>query len=63
MYWDDLLAALALYLVLEGLIPFFSPAGFRRFVQSMSDLSDSAFRGIGLSSMIGGLLMLYLVRH
>ena len=63
MYWDDLLAALALYLVLEGLIPFFSPGGFRRFVQSMAELSDSTLRVIGLSSMIGGLVMLYLVRH
>ncbi len=30
MQWSDLLAAFALYLVLEGLMPFLNPGGMKR---------------------------------
>ncbi len=62
MNWADLWAALALVLVLEGLIPFFSPRGYRNMVQQMSTMPDSLLRNTGLSLMIVGLLALYLVR-
>ncbi|NIO43825.1 MAG: DUF2065 family protein [Burkholderiales bacterium] len=59
-YWGTLLAAFALMLVLEGLLPFLSPrswrAAFRRFIE----LSDGQIRFIGLTSMIAGLLLLLL---
>ena len=60
--WQDLLAAFALYLVLEGLLPFLNPAAFRRFVSAMSELSDSTLRNVGLGSMVAGMVLLYIVR-
>jgi len=62
MNWSDLLAAFALYLVIEGLLPFASPQGWKQTVMQMARLSDGAVRGIGLFSMILGLLLLLLVR-
>lgn len=52
--------ALALMLVLEGLLPFFSPALWRRVFERMLALSDSQLRGAGLSSMLVGLLVLWI---
>ena len=62
MNWADLWAALALVMVLEGLIPFFSPRGYRSMVQQMATLSESALRYTGLGLMLLGLVCLYLVR-
>ena len=60
--WQDLLAAFSLYLVLEGLIPFFNPGAFRRFMQGMSDMPDSTLRYVGLASMVVGVILLSMVR-
>jgi len=62
MNWADLWAALALVMVLEGLIPFISPGGYRNMVQQMAAMPQQSLRGIGLALMIVGLLLLYLVR-
>lgn len=62
MNWNDLLAAFAIYLVLEGIIPFASPAGFRQFMQQMATLPDRTLRNTGLGSMIAGVVLLYIVR-
>jgi uncharacterized protein YjeT (DUF2065 family) len=63
MLWQDLLAAVALLLVLEGLTPFLNPAGLRRTLQMVSELSDRTLRAIGFGSMMCGALLLYFVRH
>lgn len=60
--WADLLAALALVLVIEGLMPFLSPAGFKRTMGQVSQMPDRNLRTIGLVSMIAGVVLLYLVR-
>jgi uncharacterized protein YjeT (DUF2065 family) len=60
--WSDLAAALALYLVLEGIMPFLSPAALRRALTSFAGLSDTQLRMAGLASMLAGLLLLFLVR-
>jgi len=62
MLWEDLLAALALVLVLEGLMPALSPEGLRRAYQQIVELPDRSLRAIGLTSMIAGALLLYWVR-
>jgi len=62
MNWADFGAALALVLVLEGLIPFLSPRGYRNMIQQMSQLPEQVLRNVGLVLIIVGLLMLYLVR-
>ena len=62
MNWSDLLAALALYLVLEGIMPFLSPPSVKRLLQALSNLQDRQLRVFGLTSMSAGLVLLYLVR-
>lgn len=62
MNWNDLLTAFALYLVLEGIIPFISPQGFKSFLRQMTEFPDRKLRHIGLGSMIAGVVLLYLVR-
>lgn len=59
----NLWAALALVLVLEGILPFASPAAVRRALQAMNQLSDGQLRGVGLASMLLGLLLLYFVNR
>jgi uncharacterized protein YjeT (DUF2065 family) len=60
--WQDLLAALALVLIIEGMLPFVNPARFRHTMQIISQLEDSTLRFVGLSAMIVGCLLLYAVR-
>ncbi len=62
MDWNDLWAAFALYLVLEGVIPFVNPGGARRTFAAMSQMDERALRLIGLGSMIAGCVVLYFVR-
>jgi uncharacterized protein len=56
--WDLLLGALALMLVAEGLLPFFSPAAWRKVFERATQMSDGQIRFLGLASMLGGLLLL-----
>ena len=56
--WSLLLGALALMLVIEGLLPFLSPTAWRRVFERATRLSDGQIRFLGLSSMIVGLAML-----
>ena len=62
MQWQDLWAAFALYLVLEGLVPFANPGGMRRALAMLSELDDRTLRIGGLLSMIAGALLLFVVR-
>ena len=56
--WTLLLGALALMLVVEGLLPFLSPAAWRRVFERATRLTDGQIRFLGLSSMIAGLALL-----
>ncbi len=56
------LSALALLLVLEGLLPFLVPGMWRETFRKLTEMSDGQLRFIGLSSMLAGLLLLLLVR-
>lgn len=60
--WQDLFAACALYLVLEGLMPALAPGRFREAVRALSGLDDRALRVIGLASMLAGAVLLSFVR-
>ena len=59
--WQDLFAALALVLIIEGMLPFLNPAGFRRTMHMIAQLEDSILRFVGLTAMIVGCLLLYAV--
>ncbi|UCC56741.1 MAG: DUF2065 domain-containing protein [Gammaproteobacteria bacterium] len=60
--WSDLLAALALVLVIEGIVPFVSPRSLRNMLETVSQIDDRTLRIVGLASMICGVIMLYVVR-
>jgi uncharacterized protein YjeT (DUF2065 family) len=60
---QDLLAALALVLVLEGILPFVSPYLLRRAMLHLTEVGDSALRISGLMSMLTGAVLMYLVTH
>jgi uncharacterized protein YjeT (DUF2065 family) len=62
MQWSDLLAAFALYLVLEGIMPFLSPPLMKRVMLSFVQSPDRQLRIGGLVSMLAGLVLLYFVR-
>jgi len=55
---DLLLGAVALMLVLEGLLPFLSPSRWRSMFERATRLSDGQIRFFGLSSMLIGLVLL-----
>jgi uncharacterized protein YjeT (DUF2065 family) len=57
---DLLLGALALALIFEGLLPFLSPATWRRVFEQAARMSDGQIRFVGLSCLILGALLLSL---
>ena len=58
-YW---LIGLALMLVIEGIVPFLFPAMWRDMFSKLVLLSDGQLRFVGISAMLSGLLLLYLVK-
>ena len=60
--WGDFLAAVALLLILEGLMPFLNPAGVKQALSVIIQMDDRVFRITGFLSMIAGLVLLYWVR-
>ena len=59
---DLLLGAFALMLVFEGVLPFISPAAWRAVFERATKLSDGQIRFIGLTSMVIGVLLLFVWR-
>ena len=59
---QDLLAAMCLVLVLEGILPFLMPARWRTMVLELAQLSESSIRLVGFGSMVLGAGLLYLVK-
>jgi len=55
--------AFALYLVLEGVIPFLSPSMAQKAFKAMASTPERALRLMGLASMIGGCVLLYAIRN
>ena len=59
---NTLLTAIALMLVIEGVLPFLVPTLWRETFRRLTEMSDGQIRFVGLTSMLAGLLLLYLVR-
>ncbi|HUK04296.1 MAG TPA: DUF2065 domain-containing protein [Burkholderiales bacterium] len=57
-----LLMAVALMLVIEGLLPFLAPSAWRETFRRLMQLTDGQIRFFGLSAMLAGLLLLFLAR-
>jgi uncharacterized protein YjeT (DUF2065 family) len=60
--WDNIVPALALVLVIEGILPFLSPKSWRDAMSQAAQLPDNVLRSIGLFSMFAGVLILYLTQ-
>jgi uncharacterized protein YjeT (DUF2065 family) len=58
----DLMVAVALLLVMEGVLPFAAPALWRNAFRRAIELSDGQLRFLGAASMLGGVLLLVLAR-
>jgi uncharacterized protein len=56
------LMALALMLILEGVLPFLAPNLWRETFRRVTQMSDGQIRFVGLSSMLVGLLLLLWAR-
>ncbi len=59
--WHDLLVATALLLVIEGILPFINPTGLRKMLTLMSQMNDNTLRFAGLTSMLLGVMLLYII--
>ena len=59
--WNDLLAALALVLIIEGLLPFLAPSKLKEVYQSVMEMPEKSLRLMGLGSMVAGLILLFLI--
>ncbi len=63
MHWTEILTALALVLIIEGMLPFVGPGRYRQIVAQIAGLSDNNLRTVGLVAMTAGLTLLYLARN
>lgn len=62
MEWgDSVWMAVALVLLIEGVVPFVSPAGWRRVFSQLLLLRDGQIRFFALLSIVVGLFMLLLI--
>lgn len=58
---SELLRALALVVVIEGLMPFLAPARWREALLRVSTLDDRQLRGLGLVLILIGVIALNLL--
>ncbi|PKM44232.1 MAG: DUF2065 domain-containing protein [Gammaproteobacteria bacterium HGW-Gammaproteobacteria-1] len=61
--WSDLWVALALLLVLEGVLPALSPRNYRKAMLSLVQLDDRSIRSAGLVLMVAGAVLVYWLKH
>jgi uncharacterized protein YjeT (DUF2065 family) len=60
--FSDLVAALGLFLVIEGIAPFLNPRGVKRAFAKVLEFGDRELRIAGLGSMLFGVVILFLAR-
>ncbi len=58
---DTLWAALAIFLIMEGLLPFASPTTWRRVFTDMLAMRDGQVRFVGLLCIAAGLILAWVV--
>lgn len=57
----DLLAALALVLIIEGFLPGVAPRAWRQSITVLSQTSDATLRMLGIGAMVAGAVLLHFV--
>jgi uncharacterized protein YjeT (DUF2065 family) len=60
--WQALAAGFAFYLILEGLMPFFNPSGFKRMLAISLQVPDKQLRNFGGVMLIVGLILLFSIK-
>ncbi len=60
-FWREILIALCLVFILEGLLPFLYPTRWRSLITRLVTAEDRTIRMTGLISMLIGLGLLYLI--
>ena len=58
-YW---LLGLAMMLVIEGMLPFVLPGLWRETFRKMVTLTDGQLRFVGITAMLCGIILLYLIK-
>jgi len=56
---DTLWAALAMVLIIEGILPFLAPGAWRSTFLRLTQLNDGQLRFVGLVSIVIGLVALF----
>jgi uncharacterized protein YjeT (DUF2065 family) len=59
---SPLLLALGLVLIIEGLLPFVSPVGWRETMRRIAELRDGQIRFVGLGAVVLGLLLVLIAQ-
>ncbi|ALQ51506.1 DUF2065 domain-containing protein [Nitrosomonas ureae] len=59
--WENFLNAIALMLILEGMLPFLSPNTWREAFRKLIEINDNQLRFIGLTLMLIGLILLVII--
>ena len=61
-FWPSVLAAIALVLIFEGLLPLISPVKWREMFTQLMQLQDGQIRFFGLTTvLLGVFLLLWLI--
>lgn len=60
---DQLWTALALVLVLEGLLPLVAPRVWRESFRRLTELTDGQLRFVGLAAIAAGIVALLVIRN
>lgn len=58
--WNDLFNAIALVLIIEGILPFANPKNFKKTYLMIQELSEQQLRIMGMISIGLGMLILFL---
>ena len=59
---DFLLVVIGVVMIVEGIPWFLAPGGYKRILLQLLPMGDGMLRVIGLTFMLSGLLLVYLVR-
>ena len=62
MNMDFLLVVIGVVMIVEGIPWFLAPGGYKRLLLQLLPMADNILRVIGLTFMLCGLLLVYLVR-
>ncbi len=61
--WQELLVAISLVLVIEGLLPAVNPNGYKKALSIFLQMDNKHVRIWGLFSMVLGTFLLYLFKN